>query len=108
MKSSARVFVFGVFAGMLSETVEGNFLFTYDTEYLNSNNPKPVSLTLPITQASYASSALFPFFDGLIPEGWFLELAINNWKLDIRDRMALLRRTSADCIGSVHLELDEP
>jgi len=29
---------------------------------------------------------LFPFFDGLIPEGWLLEFAEQTWKLDPGDR----------------------
>lgn len=33
---------------------------------------------------------MFPFFDGLIPEGWLLEIAVNNWKLNQRDRFGLL------------------
>lgn len=30
---------------------------------------------------------MIAFFDGLIPEGWLLDIAIDNWKLDRRDRM---------------------
>ena len=44
---------------------------------------------------------LFPFFDGLIPEGWLLDIAEKNWKLNQRDRMGLLMACCADCIGAV-------
>jgi len=44
---------------------------------------------------------LFPFFDGLIPEGWLLEIAERTWKLDPRDRMGLLLACCRDCIGAV-------
>jgi serine/threonine-protein kinase HipA len=44
---------------------------------------------------------LFPFFDGLIPEGWLLDIAQNNWKLNPRDRMGLLMACCKDCIGAV-------
>jgi serine/threonine-protein kinase HipA len=107
MKSSARVCVYRIFAGRLCATTDGIFMFTYDSDYLNSKNPKPVSLTLPTSQALYESQVLFPFFDGLIPEGWLLEIAVKNWKVDVRDRMALLLCTSADCIGAVHLERED-
>jgi serine/threonine-protein kinase HipA len=44
---------------------------------------------------------LFPFFDGLIPEGWLLNIAQEHWKIDPRDRMALLVACCKDCIGVV-------
>jgi serine/threonine-protein kinase HipA len=33
---------------------------------------------------------MFPFFDGLIPEEWSLDVAQKNWKLKERNRMGLL------------------
>ncbi|AGY54685.1 HipA N-Terminal Domain-Containing Protein [Bacteroidales bacterium CF] len=47
---------------------------------------------------------LFPFFDGLIPEGWLLDIAEKNWKLNPRDRMGLLLACCKDCIGAVSVE----
>ena len=47
---------------------------------------------------------LHPFFDGLIPEGWLLDIAQKNWKIDSRDRMALLPACCRDCIGAVSIE----
>ena len=66
-----RVFVQNVFAGILSETDSG-YSFVYDKDYLNGENPLAVSLTLPVQSAEFTSKTLFPFFDGLIPEGWLL------------------------------------
>ena len=47
---------------------------------------------------------MFPFFDGLIPEGWLLDVAEENWKLDRRDRMGLLLACCRDCIGAVSIK----
>jgi serine/threonine-protein kinase HipA len=49
---------------------------------------------------------MLPFFDGLIPEGWLLEIAEKNWKLNPRDRMGLLLACCRDCIGAVSIEED--
>lgn len=87
-------------AGWLSEDEEG-YHFVYDSTYLDHANPQPVSLTLPLQKESFHSSVLFPFFDGLIPEGWLLDIAEKNWKLDPRDRMGLLLSCCKDCIGAV-------
>lgn len=87
-------------AGMLSETTEG-YEFVYDAGYLKSKGAQPVSLTLPLADHPFKSQTMFPFFDGLIPEGWLLEVAEENWKLNERDRMGLLLACCRDCIGAV-------
>lgn len=43
----------------------------------------------------------FLFFDGLIPEGWLLDVVSRNWKLDNKDRFGLLLVACKDCIGNV-------
>lgn len=80
---------------------ENGYVFSYDSSYLNRDRPEPVSVTLPITEKQYSAKVLFPFFDGLIPEGWLLQIAERNWKLNERDRMGLLLACCKDCIGAV-------
>ena len=87
-------------AGWLVED-ENGYHFKYDSTYMNSLNPDPISLTLPLQEQLYTSKILFQFFDGLIPEGWLLDIAQNNWKLNPRDRMGLLMACCKDCIGAV-------
>lgn len=87
-------------AGLLKETDEG-YEFCYDADYLASDSPVAVSLTLPLSDKPYKSTILFPFFDGLIPEGWLLNIAERNWKIRRHDRMALLLACCRDCIGNV-------
>lgn len=87
-------------AGWLIQDEEG-YHFQYDTAYLNSEFPQAISLTLPLQKAEYTSKVMFPFFDGLIPEGWLLDIAERNWKLNPRDRMGLLITCCKDCIGAV-------
>ncbi len=99
---SAYVYVRNIFAGTLQESDEG-YNFTYDSEYLSSGNRSAVSLTLPLTEEAYTSKTLFPFFDGLIPEGWLLKAVSDNWKLDPRDRFGILLVACRDCIGNVSI-----
>lgn len=68
----------------------------------------PISLTMPLSKREWLSKTMFPFFDGLIPEGWLLDIACSTWKLDRRDRMGLLCAVCRDCIGAVRVEaIDE-
>lgn len=99
---TAYVYVRNVFAGELSETDEG-YSFAYDRGYLNSEGAGAVSLTLPLTEEPYQSRTLFPFFDGLIPEGWLLGAVCRNWKLDTKDRFGLLLVACRDGIGNVSI-----
>jgi len=98
----ANVLINGKVAGYLSETEEG-YVFLYDENYLKEPKAEAVSLTLPLTDKPYTSNVMLSFFDGLIPEGWLLELAEHNWKLDTRDRMGLLLACCKDCIGAVSI-----
>ncbi len=93
----------GQLAGWLTQDEQG-YHFLYSPEYLAQPGAKPVSLTLPLIEATYTSKVLFPFFDGLIPEGWLLDIAEKNWKLNPRDRMGLLLACCKDCIGAVSVE----
>jgi serine/threonine-protein kinase HipA len=97
---SAKIYFQDTLAGRLVENEEG-FLFVYDTEYLQNPLLQAISLTLPLRPQPYKSDVLFPFFDGLIPEGWLLDIAQENWKIDPRDRMALLLACCRNCIGAV-------
>ena len=101
----ANVYMYNELAGFLTETEDG-YSFKYDVNYLTGSVTKPVSLTLPLQDKPYVSKTLFPFFDGLIPEGWLLEIAEKNWKLNARDRMGLLLACCRDCIGAVSIEDD--
>ncbi len=95
-----KIYLHDDFVGMLAED-ENGFTFAYDLEYLSKPGAEAISLTLPLTDAPYRSNVLFPFFDGLIPEGWLLTIAENNWKINARDRMSLLLACCKDCIGAV-------
>ena len=103
MSRRGRVFVSDVFAGVVEETDAGDYTFTYDAGYLAAPTSAPVSLTLPLRPEPFVAAELFPFFDGLIPEGWLLALVTGNWKLDPGDRMGLLLAACRDCIGAVHV-----
>ena len=95
-----HIFVQGQYAGLLEETDEG-YTFGYDAEYLKNENALAVSLTLPLQKEKYESTVLFPFFDGLIQEGWLLNVVSHNWKIDKNDRFGLLLSACRDCIGDV-------
>ena len=100
MPREAIVYWGNTAAGMLSEQDAG-YIFRYLDTYLGNSDARAVSFTLPIQKDPFISKTMFPFFDGLIPEGWLLDVAAQTWKLDPRDRMGLLLTCCKDCIGAV-------
>jgi serine/threonine-protein kinase HipA len=106
MAKTALVYYQDQFAGNLTETDEG-YTFIYDKAYLQSKNAMPVSLTLPLQSEAFKSKAIFSFFDGLIPEGWLLNVAQKYWKLKGNDRFELLLTLCRDTIGAVSILPEE-
>lgn len=96
----ADIFYKDQLAGILTESDEG-YEFCYLPDYLSLATAKAISLTLPLREEVYKSPVLFPFFDGLIPEGWLLDVALRNTDISILDRMSLLLICCKDCIGAV-------
>ena len=96
----AEIYYKNKLAGLLIED-ESGYTFQYLDSYLLAKDSEAISLTFPLTEAPYTDKILFPFFDGLIPEGWLLGIAEKSWKIDQRDRMSLLLACCKDCIGAV-------
>ncbi len=90
-------------AGIIAENEDG-YTFQYNEDFLNSSTAKPISLTIPIQKEVFRSPYLFPFFDGLIPEGWLLTIAVSNWKINTRDRFGLLLNLCNDCVGCISIQ----
>ncbi|MBS0630232.1 MAG: HipA N-terminal domain-containing protein [Verrucomicrobia bacterium] len=87
-------------AGVLRKIADG-YEFTYDDDFLINPMAAPISLSLPLRSERYLSKELFPFFDGLLPEGWLLHLTSKISKIDENDKFNLLLLTGEDPIGAV-------
>ena len=95
-----KVYIKDVFCGIITESEEG-YTFEYDKAYLNMDGATALSPTMPLTDETYVKEMMFPVFDGLIPEGWLLDIAQSSWKIDARDRMSLLLACCKYCIGDI-------
>jgi serine/threonine-protein kinase HipA len=98
----ATVLIFDHPAGEVWEDDSG-FHFRYLPEHLTKSDATAVSMTLPLSPKTYSSDSIIPFFDGLIPEGWLLDIAGKYWKINPRDRVGLLFSCCKDCIGAVSI-----
>ena len=94
-----KVYYKEILAGILEKRDE-DYLFIYDKDFLKHSTP--ISISLPLREEPYYSKELFPFFKGLLPEGWYLEIVSKTQKVDAKDYFGLLVSTSSmDSIGAV-------
>lgn len=104
-----EVFYKNHFAGTITETDDGEYVFQYDEKYVTEHPIEFITFSMPVRNEPFNENRLFAFFDGLIPEGWLLDIASANWKINQNDRMGLLLACCQNCIGAVSVipEADE-
>ncbi|WP_298145424.1 HipA N-terminal domain-containing protein [Flavobacterium sp.] len=100
----AAIYYKEVLAGTLTETDEGEYTFQYNIEYAETHPRQFLTFSMPVSAKPYTDKRLFPFFEGLIPEGWLLDIASKNWKINPNDRMGLLLACCQNCIGAVSVQ----
>ena len=100
----AEIFYHDIKAGILTETDEGHFIFQYDEQYVLEYPHQFLTFTMPVIKYPYYDKHLFSFFEGLIPEGWLLDVAKTHYKINPNDRMGLLLACCQNCIGAVSVK----
>jgi len=100
----AAIYYKDIPAGILTETDEGEYVFQYEEKYVQQHPQQFLTFTMPVSLKPYTDKRLFPFFEGLIPEGWLLDIASKNWKINPNDRMGLLLACCRNCIGAVSVQ----
>lgn len=103
MQRVGKVYFKENYAGLVWQDEDG-YGFQYDEGYLSFNDAAPVSFTLPLRKEVFLSRTMIPFFDGLIPEGWLLDITVKNWKVNQGDRMGILLVACQDCIGAISIK----
>lgn len=100
----AKILYNDILAGILTETDDGYYTYQYNEDYISRYSESFITFSMPVNDTLYKENKLFPFFEGLIPEGWLLDIASKNWKINTNDRMGLLLACCQNCIGAVSVE----
>ena len=100
----ARVFFKQQLAGIL-EKKNSEYYFKYDEEYFSNSKTKSISLSLPKNKKNFHSKQLFPFFHGLLTEGFATKIQSRKLKIDEEDYFTrLIKTANIDTIGCVTIE----
>jgi len=81
-----EVYYKNCFARVIMVTNEGNYIFLYDKEYVQNHPDDFIIFMMRVTEKPYVDNRLFPFFEGMISDGWLLDIASENWKINRDDR----------------------
>ncbi len=98
----ALIYYDGAKAGVLQKNAAG-YVFEYDRAYVAAPGAKPISLAMPLNKVRFESENLFPFFEGLLPEGWLLNITSRALKIDKDDKFELLLHIGKDTIGAISI-----
>lgn len=93
----------GVRVGQLSELSSDATRFTYDNNYLTQPKARPISPTLPLRPEPFDSPGLHPLFEGLLPQGWLLDIDVRKYRLKSGDQFGLLLATGRHTIGAIEV-----
>ena len=93
-----KVLVNNIEAGILQETDEQKYIFTYHEDY--SGNP--VCIAMPIRKEPYHSDHLFPYFFNMLSEGENRIIQSSFLHIDENDDFGIMLATAQyDTIGAV-------
>ena len=91
-------------AGILEKTDSG-YNFQYNESYLSDHSSKSISFSLPKSKKIFHSKQLFPFFHGLLTEGFATKIQSRKLKIDEKDYFTrLIKTATVDTIGCVTIE----
>ncbi len=103
MVKVATVYFNDELVGYLSKSND-SFVFNYDKTFLDSPNCFPISYNFPLQTKEFVANKLFPFFEGLVSEGWLLKIQSQSLKIDERDFFSMLLENGEDLIGGIKIK----
>lgn len=96
-----KVYVHDKEVGILQETDNRRYVFTYDENY----GGEPVCLAMPVRKEPYRSDFLFPYFFNMLSEGANRQLQSTLLHIDENDDFGILLATAQnDTIGAVTIK----
>ncbi len=90
--------------GKLERESTGRLAFTYDHDWLNWENTRPISLSMPLTEIPYRGDIVEYFFDNLLPDSELIRDRIQTrFSTPSKKCFDLLSSIGADCVGALQL-----
>ncbi len=101
--STLNVFWDTMLVGHLVKAGKQDMFFQYATTYLSSNNPRPISLSLPLQEKAFEGGVSKYWFANLLPEGEIREHIARKLGVSERNEYAILNGIGGDCAGALRI-----
>lgn len=99
-----EIYLDGIPAGILTQSTSGNLTFEYHQTYRASENPTPLSLSMPLSAATHKRRAVLPYLQGLLPDNEdALEAIAREFSVNVKNPFAILEHVGADVAGAVQV-----
>lgn len=98
------VWMNGIHVGTWSRGANGADEFSYVSSWLEHDQARPISLSLPLSENALRGSVVSSFFDNLLPDSADIRRRIRN-RYDAASSSAfdLLAEIGRDCVGAIQL-----
>jgi serine/threonine-protein kinase HipA len=103
MAAQLSVFLGDDYVGVLSCDRQQRFSFQYNPQWIAGKDAAPLSLSLPVQDASYPDDQARPFFVNLLPESGVREAVARKLGISPGNEFALLEALGGECAGAVTL-----
>jgi serine/threonine-protein kinase HipA len=94
----------GIEVGVLEKARSGAMTFRYLKEWVSRQGARAISLSLPLTLASYKGEKVYNFFDNLLPDSDTLRARMQaRFRIVSSHPFDLLASVGRDCVGAIQL-----
>lgn len=90
-------------AGQLLQDDSGRLLFAYYADYLKSDQPWPLSVSMPLGAAQFGDRVARPFFSGLLPEDLIRRRVAKLLGVSEKNPFSMLEVIGGECAGALSL-----
>ncbi len=101
--STLNVFWDNELIGRLDKTGGQGMVFQYSEPYLESEQPRPISLSLPLQAEAFGTAVSKSWFANLLPEGEIRGHVARKLGVSERNEYAILEGIGGDCAGALRL-----
>ena len=99
-----RVLLNNRLVGVLFKETSGAIEFRYDSAWLSSDQPVPVSLSLPLREDAFKGEPVIAVFENLLPDSDVLRRRVaEKVGASGTDAYSLLSEIGRDCVGAMQL-----
>jgi len=90
-------------AGQLVQDDSGQLQFAYNADYLESKQPWPLSVSMPVGAAEFEDRVARPFFAGLLPEDLIRRKIAKLLGVSEKNPFSMLEVIGGECAGALSL-----